>query len=182
MNLATFESFADYSSFVYELGATNRTDIVRFYTDADVRTLLHPNGKGLKALKKLLAAHSNGMAEFFHGTHPSFDILGQGLLKTTARSKKSMQSTPGFVYLATNPSAARTFGNLANGINDAAVYRIVVPLAHVKADLDQLSNKRHYGNFYDAPIGNSLADSLVFGGGGRVKGNIPPYMITRFEE
>ena len=99
--------------------------------------------------------------------------MEEGLKRTTNKTKKSLQSEPGYVYLSIYPESAKLFGNLAYGINDAQVYEIHVPIIHLKADSDQLYNMNH--------MGKSLGDSAIYGNGFRVKGDIPPYMISKYD-
>ena len=51
---------------------------------------------------------------------------------------------------------------------------IIVKIKELKPDINQLNNKRRY---FDFEIGNSLAESLIFGHGARIKRSIKPYEI-----
>lgn len=67
--------------------------------------------------------------------------------------------------------------DMGYGINNAVVYECLIPIVYIKPDLDQLRNVRHFG---EIEVGNTIGDSIVYGHGVRVKGDIPPYMIKKF--
>ena len=54
-----------------------------------------------------------------------------------------------------------------------------VPIIYLNADKDQLFNKRR--GISDIKIGDTLGDSAIYGSGFRVKGDIPPYMISVYK-
>ena len=110
----------------------------------------------------------------YHGTDKNADIIGQGLLKTSNKNRKSYQSESGYVYLSPFEGTAKTFGEMANPYG-SKVYSVDVPIRYLLPDKDQLNNKRAVG--FD--IGNSLAESIVYGRSVRVKDNIPPFMIKK---
>ena len=101
--------------------------------------------------------------------------MHQGMLKTTLHRRNSYQSASGYVYLSIWPSSARMFGELAYPKQDVTVYAVDVKIRELLPDLDQLRNKRLFGNFDN--IGMTLADSLIFGHGARVRREIKPYEI-----
>ena len=101
--------------------------------------------------------------------------MSQGILKTTSRRRNSAQSTSGFVYLSLYPDSARTFGELAYPKQDVLVYSVDIKIKELKPDSDQLRNKRLWDA--ECKIGDTLADSLIFGHGARVARNIYPYEI-----
>lgn len=86
-----------------------------------------------------------------------------------------MQSATGFVYLSIYPQSARTFGELAYPRKQVTVYAVDIKIKELLPDKDQLRNKRLYGQF---DIDDTLADSLIFGHGARVKRNILPYELS----
>lgn len=178
----TFEGFGDFGSFIDSSYNTKKDDVLDFYNDPMLNRFFsgeeEDQRKCVKMLNKVLKEHVMGMGVFYHGTNPEHDIMGTGLLKTSSKSKRSMQSQTGFTYLTIYPAMAKTFGDMAYSINDAAVYQVTVPIIHLKPDLDQLRNRRQYAG---DDCGNSLADSLIYGKGVRVQGNIPLYMIKPFE-
>lgn len=187
-HLITFEThradpqvFENFGSFIDSSYNTKKDDVLDFYNDPLLNQYFsgeeEDQRKCVKMLNKILKERSMGMGIFYHGTNPEFDIMGTGLLKTSSKSKRSMQSATGYTYLTIYPAMAKTFGDMAYGISDAAVYQVIVPIMHLKPDLDQLKNRRMFAN---DDCGNTLADSLIYGKGARVQGNIPMYMIKPF--
>lgn len=129
----------------------------------------------VKRLNKYLRANKNKTITLYHGTDASHNILQDGLLPTSAKRKKSLQSASGYVYLSVYKSMAKTFGEMANPYaKNIKVYKITLPINDLKVDNDQLKNKRMWS---DVEIGNTLGDSLIYGSGARVKGAIPNYYI-----
>ena len=61
-------------------------------------------------------------------------------------------------------------------IMKAVVYEVVVPGHAILADKDQLNNQRAAG----INVGDSVAESIVYGGGVRVKGKIDPWQIKKY--
>ena len=112
--------------------------------------------------------------KFYHGTDPSIDIEKEGLLPTTKSRRRSFQSTSGYVYLANTPERAKVFGEMGNQ-GKSVVYEVIVPGHGLLADKDQLNNQRAAG----VNVGNSVAESIVYGGGVRIKGKIEPWQIKR---
>lgn len=135
-----------------------------------------PNVQKVKTLQAWLKSHSdrykNESVVLYHATGIRIPIASQGLKPTSATRRRSYQSTPGYVYLAATPERAKNFGDLGNQ-SQSRVYAVSVLLRHLKADLDQLVNQRSTGQ----DIGNSLAESILFGGGARVKGAIPMWNV-----
>ena len=126
---------------------------------------------------KWLKTHKEDYVRLYHGTGARHDILGKGILKTTMRRRNSIQSESGYVYLTVYPDTARTFGELGNPYDKVKVYSVVVKIKELKPDTDQLKNKRLW-NADMSELGDTLADSLIYGSGARVKRNIMPYEIT----
>ena len=131
-----------------------------------------PNAQKLADLKAWLTLHTdkykNESVVLFHSTGARIPVLEQGLKPTTVTRRRSFQSQSGFCYLAVTPERAHAFGRLGNQ-NNARVYAVRILVKNLKADLDQLGNHRSVGT----EIGNSLAESILWGGGARVKGAIP---------
>ena len=57
------------------------------------------------------------------------------------------------------------------------VYAVDVKIKELRPDTDQLYNKRMYMTGDNGEIGNSLADSLIFGHGARIKRALKPWEI-----
>lgn len=128
----------------------------------------------IKKMNKFLKDNKYKALKLFHGTSAKFDIMDKGLLTTKTSTKKSMQSQTGYVYLSIFKDMAKKFGDIAYPYNDIAVYTVEVQIINLKPDKDQIRNKRLWGG---VSSGETLADSMLYGHGFRVKGDIPPYMI-----
>ena len=124
-----------------------------------------------------LDEHKEDFVRLYHGTGGNIDVANQGLLKTTKKRRRSYQSTPGYVYLSLYPSSARLFGELGYPYEKAKVHAVDIKIKELKPDLDQLANKRLYDDDL-SQLGDSLAESLIYGGGARVKRNILPDEIS----
>lgn len=133
-----------------------------------------PKKEDIKELSRLLKNNKDSYITLYHGTSVRHRIKEQGLLKTTARRRNSYQSESGYVYLSLFHSSARLFGELAYPYDKVCVYAIKIRIKELKADKDQLRNNRLFAN---EDVGNTLADSFVFGHGARVKRNIFPYEL-----
>lgn len=149
--------------------------------DPKYKSLIYstPTDKSVKELNKILRDNKDGTIKLYHGTSPKIDILESGLLTTKNNTKKSMQSETGYVYLSVYPESAKKFGNMAYSISDAIVYEVIVPISFIKVDTDQLKNIRMFGE--NNNIGSTLADSILYGKGVRIKGDIPPFMIKKYK-
>ena len=132
----------------------------------------------VKAVNIILRKNKDGLIKVYHGTHPNHKIIEEGLKTTKMKTKRSLQSEVGYTYFSIYPSMAKTFAEMGYNITNAVVYEVLLPISEIKPDKDQLRNKRLYGG-YD--IGESLGESIVYGHGVRVKGDIPPYMIKIYE-
>ncbi len=140
------------------------------------------SGAGIERLAKWLREHRMDFVRMYHGTSVRNDVMGKGLLPTTTSRRNSYQSASGYVYLSIYPGMAYQFGRMAslnasddvNG-NRVSVYAVDLTVRRLSADLDQLANKRAGGLL----VGNSLAESIVYGSGARVKGRIDPMTICR---
>lgn len=131
-----------------------------------------------KSINNFFKKHTKDSIVLYHGTNPNHDIMGEGLLKTSSKRRLSYQSTAGFVYLAIFPDTAKLYSDIGYGISNSQVYEVTIPIEYLTPDKDNLANKR-------VVIGDdvqyTLADSLVFAHSFAIKGNIPPYMIKKYE-
>lgn len=127
--------------------------------------------------RRFLHQHRNDYLRLYHGTASKHDVPGRGLLPTSATRRLSLQSGSGYVYLSYDPQRALSFARMGYPSEQTfVVYAVTVPIRRLKPDADQLRNKRMWGEQPD--IGSSLADSLIYGGGARVKGRIDPQLIN----
>jgi hypothetical protein len=168
-NSRLIESFGKVFNFDPQLG-----DKTLFDLDVKAR-----NGSltqdDLKSFRALLNRDKNAFVRMYHGTSSSHDVLGKGLLPTSPNRSKSLQSAAGYVYVAYDPRMALAFARHAYpSDNEFTVYAVDVTIARLLPDHDQLRNKRHFAGI---EVGDSLVDSLIFGGGARVKGKISPMQI-----
>ena len=138
-----------------------------------------PNADKVKKIKEWLSKYSDPYdiryVKFYHATDSSLPIEEVGLLPTSNNRRRSYQSSSGYVYLACIPSDAKLFGDLGN-MSRSVVYEVVVRVIDLKADTDQLINIRGVGT----NVGNSVAESIVYGRGVRVKGKIDPWQIRKY--
>lgn len=135
-----------------------------------------PNKKDIKEFSQFLRNHKDSYILLYHGTSTKHNILSEGLLRTNKKRRNSYQSESGYVYLSVFPSSARMFGELAYPHNAVCVYCVRIKIEEILADKDQLRNKRIFGGFN---IGNTLAESLIFGHGARVKRDLLPYELRK---
>ena len=152
-------------------------NVINLMTNPDTSIIYNEEAsqKQRLAFNKWLRQHREDYVRLYHGTDSDLPILKDGLKKTSTRTKKSMQSATGFVYLSIYPQSARTFGELAYPRKQVTVYAVDIKIKELLPDKDQLRNKRLYGQF---DIDDTLADSLIFGHGARVKRNILPYELS----
>ena len=135
-----------------------------------------PTPRRIKELGQFLRSDANRFVTLYHGTDAGHPVMEEGLLPTSAGRAKSIQSSPGFVYLSVFPGHAKTFGELAYGpTTPIAVYAVTVTARRLLPDPDQLRNKRMYGN---AEVGDTLAESLAIGHGARVRGKVDPMQLS----
>jgi len=137
---------------------------------------IHPSE--LKAFAKMLRSHKMDYIRMYHATSHQHDVMGKGLLPTSASRAKSIQSTHGFVYLSYDPNRAINFARMAyagNSNTKIVVYAVDLLVKRLLPDHDQLYNKRMWGG--NADIGSTIADSMIYGGGARVRGKIDPTQI-----
>ena len=129
--------------------------------------------KDIKELNKWLKVNRDEYVRLYHGTGENNDILGKGIKRTSLKRSKSYQSQSGYVYLNRYPNMARNFGEI-NNMSATRVYAVDIKVKDLLPDLDQLNNQRAAGK----EIGNTLAESLIYGDGARIKRDIMPYEIS----
>lgn len=138
-----------------------------------------PNQNKIEEMEKWIKLNKDiynpSYIKLYHATNPSIPVLEEGLKPTSLNRRRSYQSSSGYVYLANTPERAKVFGDLANQ-GRSIVYEITIPVHKLKPDKDQLNNLRATGR----EIGNSLAESIIYGGGVAHKGKIEPYYITLY--
>lgn len=138
-----------------------------------------PGDKEIRELNRWLRANRDKFVRLFHGTKKKYPIIEQGLLPCGRSRRNSLQSASGFVCLSVFPRTAEDFGRLGGNYNDeVVVYAVDTLVANLKPDTDQLRNRRMWGGGHYSHVGNTLADSLVYGSGARVKGKIYPNVLS----
>lgn len=135
------------------------------------------NKKLVDEFNRWLRRHKEDYIRLYHGTSENNPIMDKGILTTYPKRKKSFQSEYGYVYLSVYPSSAKTFGELSYPHDKVVVYSVVIKIKELKPDIDQLNNKRIYDEDL-SKLRNTLADSLIYGSGARVKRSIKPYEIN----
>lgn len=135
--------------------------------------------KEIDNLNKWFKKNKKNAVRVYHGTSSDHPIMDKGLLPTTLKTAKSLQSGHGYVYLSYDPSRAEDFGIMTYPMKNVTVYSVDIPISQLKPDVDQLANKRMYGCF---DMGQTLAESLLYGSGFRVKGKIEPWQIKVHKE
>lgn len=135
--------------------------------------------KNINDFNKWLKEHSEDYVRLYHGTSAANrnSITKEGLKRTTLNNRHSYQSTPGYVYLSRFPTMARTFGEFSSYRQNVDVYAVDVQIKKLKADLDQINNKKNEGLYF----GDSLAASLLVGSGARCSLPIPSYQLSLIE-
>ena len=142
----------------------------------DIFKKAEPTTKDVAVLKKWLNSHKDNTVRLYHGTDADIPVTQEGLKKTSAKTKRSLQSGTGNVYLTPFPTFAKAFGQFAYPDKEnIAVYAVDVKVKDLHADKDQLKNKRMAG----IDIGDSLAASLLAGHSATVRRNIPSYELQR---
>ena len=121
--------------------------------------------------------YANKLVKMYHGTGIGLPIASEGLKPTSTTRRRSYQSESGYVYLANTPERAKAFGDMGNQ-SRSQVYEVLVRVRHLVPDKDQLNNQRSVGQ----AIGNTLGESIVYGGGARVKGRIEPWAVRALTE
>lgn len=141
-----------------------------------------PTPERVKELARFLRNDPNRFITLYHGTDANLPIMQKGLLPTSATRRRSLQSSPGYVYLSVFPGSAEDFGRMGNPGKPIQVYKVEVTVRRLLPDADQLGNKRLWGGDEYNQLGNSLAESLVYGHGARVKGKVDPYQLIPTKE
>jgi len=141
----------------------------------NVSNIGEPTEKEIKNINTWLRQNKEKYVILFHGTTSKHPISDQGLLPTSGKRRHSYQSESGYVYLSMYPSSAEMFGKMAYPGDEINIYAVKVKIGELKPDKDQLRNKRYYS---DQNIGDTLAESLIYGSGARVKRNIWAYELT----
>lgn len=163
------------TDFIGALGHRFCSDVPGVFPDALRLPFIEgvPNREKAADLRRWLLAHRDKDASeavvLYHSTGGRIPLLEQGLKLTTVTRRRSFQSQSGYCYLAATPERALNFGRLGNG-SGARVYAVRVPIRDLKADLDQLRNQRAA----EHDVGSSLEESILWGGGARVKRAIAP--------
>lgn len=129
----------------------------------------------MQELQRCLAGDPGRIVRLYHGTSSRHPILREGLLPTCRTRAKSLSSSCGYVYLSVFPGMARAFAELAYPFGQIIVYQVDICARRLLPDLDQLKSVRY---FKGADCGQTLAESLVYGRGARVKGKIDPSLIS----
>lgn len=135
-----------------------------------------PSVSDIKAFDTWLNEHREDYIRLYHGTSAAnvSDIEKNGIKVTTTTRRKSYQSESGYVYLSRFPDMAKTFGDMNNMSGKTVVYACDLKIKELKADMDQLNNKRSVGIY----AGATLAASLLIGNGARIKRTINNYEIS----
>ena len=132
----------------------------------------------VQSFQTFLKENRDEVVRLYHGTKKEIPVVVEGLLPATKTRRNSYQSASGYVCLSVYPDMARTFGQMAFPKKEITVYAVDVPIKELKADRDQLANKRYWA---EQKLGNTLAESLVYGRGARIKGKIDPTWIQVHE-
>lgn len=164
------------------LSAGSATDPHDFSQDPAFHHLFYgePTPQEVLAYSRWLRQHADDHVRLFHGTSALNEVRQEGLLPASATRRNSLQTASGYVCASVYPGMARQFGAHAAancGVSPTghrlAVYPVVVPVRRLLADMDQLNNQRAGGR----DVGNSLAESLVWGHGARVRGRVEPMAL-----
>lgn len=152
-------------------------EVIDFATDNRWHDIFYgtPDEKALTRLRLWLHRNKYTFVSLYHGTWSGHPVMDKGLLPTSDKRRKSYQSSNGFVYLCVYPGMANDFGRMAYVGKPITVYKVTLCVRRLRPDLDQLANQRHHAG---RDVGNTLAESLAFGHGARVKGKIEPCYLT----
>lgn len=133
----------------------------------------------LAEFQRFLKENRNKVVRLYHATDEKIPILKEGLKPTGKKTATSLGTSFGRVSLGYDPRQVIAFPDLgypyAKKIN---IYAVEIPIRNLIPDTDQLRNRRLYGGKQD--IGNSLAESLIYGHGAQVKGKIPSSQIRLY--
>jgi predicted nucleotidyltransferase/8-oxo-dGTP pyrophosphatase MutT (NUDIX family) len=161
-----------------------RTAQARFTGDPEIDGLFYSaeTPEAVRRVAAWLRSDPNRFVRMYHGTSAEHPVMEKGLLPTSGRRRHSYQSGSGYVYLSVFPTSAEDFARMAYPGKDIVVYAVDLTVRRLRPDLDQLRNKRYWGGERFQGLGDSLAESLVYGHGARVAGRIGPEQITPFKE
>lgn len=148
--------------------------VVDLHSDEAFHHLFYrePERAEVLSFGRFLRNNPQAMLRLFHGTLAAHPVLEEGLLPSSAKRAKSLQSAPGFVCLSVYPGMAEDFARIAYPGKPIQVYAAEIMVQGLKADLDQMKNRRYWGEERYANLGNTLAESLIFGRGARVRGAV----------
>lgn len=138
-----------------------------------------PDSQKVREFGKWLAQNRHTFITLYHGTAQYLLAMQQGLLPTSGKRAKSLQSSHGFVCLSVFPGMAKTFAELNYPSKETVVYSVNLCIRNLKPDLDQLRNQRLWAG---RNVQDTLAHSLIFGHGARVKGKIDPFHLSICED
>lgn len=160
-----------------------KTAQAQFSGDARIDNLFYGEEKPetVKNLVSWLKQDPNRFVRLYHGTAAKHNVMVEGLLPTSGSRRNSLHSGSGYVYLSVFPTSAEDFARMAYPGKDIVVYAVDISIRRLKPDKDQLRNKRYWGGEKYQDIGNSLAESLIYGHGARVEGKINPMQISVFK-
>ena len=136
--------------------------------------------KEIKDMNKWFKDNKENYIKLYHWTSPEHKILEQGLKATWKKTARSLQSWHWYTYLSYDPARAKMFWEIGYAWKTPKVYEVIVKIKDLKPDIDQLWNKRMWGE--NPNIWETLADSLFYWKGFRVKWWIEPWKITEFKE
>ena len=172
-----FEKFLHYIE-APAIRGVNKNIILNLIEDEETSDMFYrdPTVDDIKFLSKYLKQNKFNLIELYHGTSSENNIMNNGLLTTKKKTKRSLSSSTGFVYISVFKEMAKTFGKMSYPKEKISVYKITVPVFFLKPDKDQLRNQRLYAK---RDVIDSLAESALYGHGFRIKGDIPPYMIKK---
>lgn len=143
-----------------------------FYSDV--------NEKDISEFNSWLRKHKEDYVILYHGTSESTSkmIDNSMIKKTNSKTKRSLQSENGFVYLSVFSGHSKLFAEFGYPKEKSVIYRVYVKIKELKPDKDQLSNKRLYSGL---DIKNDLGSSLIYSHGARVNRNIFLYETEKIE-
>lgn len=150
---------------------------IDFATDPRWHNLFYgvPTRQELLDLTSFIYCSKNDWVSLYHGTDAAHPVMTKGLLPTSDSRRKSLQSSNGYVCLSVFPGMAHDFGTMAYPGRQIVVYKATICFRRLKADIDQLRNQRLHAQ---RNCGDTLAESLVYGHGARVKGKLDPMYLT----
>ncbi len=134
-----------------------------------------PESKRMKQFRSWLFQNKETEISLFHGTSQEVPAITEGLLPTSSKRRRSIGSTPGYLYLSIFPAHAKLFGELGYPQHQIVVYAVKIKIKYLRPDIDQLRNKRRYT---EETFKDNLANSLVHGFGARTRCKAFPYQLT----